>query len=63
MFIIQNIISSSCHGQVSEATFPEILLSSLRNVNDYVADIYRKQADLDRNKGRKGDRKLCNAAN
>lgn len=47
----------------SEATFPEILLSSLRNVNDYVADIYRKQADLDRNKGRKGERKLCNAAN
>ena len=47
----------------SEATFPEILLPSLRNVNDYVADIYRKQADLDRNKGRKGEMKLCNAAN
>ena len=31
------------------ATFQEILLPSLGNVNDYVVHILRKYADLDRN--------------
>ena len=34
---------------LNEATFREILLPSLGNVNDYVAHIQRKYADLDGN--------------
>ena len=43
----------------------EILFPLLDNINDYVALIYRKYVDLDRNNRifRPGEKKLCNAAN
>ena len=34
---------------LNEATFREMFLPSSNVVNDYVADIYSKSADLDRN--------------
>ena len=33
----------------NEATLREILLPSSDNINDYVTNVYRKSADLDRN--------------